>query len=391
VPLSMLTRSLISPRAALDRSAINRPTLSLVSNSPATLHPSRGFKYRLRPHDDLIPMTTPVSGFIVCQRKGEINLPEPVFGGNTPTLAANETLSSLALRFNVSIDALLQANPHLLGNRRVSSGFMVVVPLPEPPACPDGTLEVVRPGDTLFVIAERCGVSIESIVRANPQVRDPNNVYVGQMVCVPLPPPPPPSPEPVEPPPPPSPPASCEDGMVLRVPEDTTLEKLSDLCGSSVQAIRDANPQLDQAAEPVPGQCLCVPFPLPPQCSGGSLVALRAGESLATVAERLGVGLEVLLGANPQVKDMDFVGEGMLVCVPPAEPAHAQSEPHKSPDPPVVSPGTVLMTVRRGETIVSIAENLGVTVQQILALNPHLQEAVVVPGQGICVPPRRAD
>ncbi|MDP2859000.1 MAG: LysM peptidoglycan-binding domain-containing protein [Bacillota bacterium] len=315
-------------------------------------------------------------------------MPEPIYGGNPLTLAANETLSSLALRFNVGIDALLRANPHLLGNRKVSSGLMVVVPLPEPPACPDGTLEAVRPGDTLFVIAERCGVSVESIVRANPQVRDPNNVYVGQMVCVPLPPPPPspPPPEPVEPPEPPPPPASCKDGMVVRVPENTTLEKLSDLCGTSIQAIREANPQLSQAEEPVPGQCLCVPFPLPPQCSGSSLVALRAGESLPALAERLGIGLEVLLGANPQVKDMDFCGEGMLVCVPPAKQEKTEVEPGMSPDPPILSPGTVLMTVRRGQTIVSIAETLGVTVQKILALNPHLHEAIVVPGQGICVP-----
>jgi hypothetical protein len=170
------------------------------------------------------------------------------------------------------------------------------------------------------------------------------------------------------------------------VPEDTTLENLSDLCGTSIPAIREANPQMDKGAEIVPGQRLCVPFPLPPQCAGGSLVELRAGESLSAAAERLGIELEVLLGANPQVRDVDFVGEGMLLCVPPAGRELPGEGVDRAPEPPMLSPGTVLMTVGRGQTIKSIAESLGVTVQEILASNPQLQEALVVPGQGICVP-----
>jgi len=356
---------------------------------------------------------------------------------STVTLASHETLSSLALRFNVSIDALLRANPQLMGNRRITYAMPVVVPLPEPKTCPHGRLEAVQPGDTLFVIAERHGLPAEVLIRANPQVGNPNNVYVGQLLCVPF-----PVPSPCEggslvalgagetlqalagrygiclddllaanpqiknrdfagegmlvcvppPPPPPSPappPVCCKDGAVVRVPENTTLEQLAGICGSSALAIRESNPQLAESAEPVPGQYLCVPFPPAPQCPGGSLVALRAGESLADVAKRVGMSLEGLLDANPQVKDIEFVGEGMLVCIP-----VAGSDPLKLPDQtveePVPVPGATLIMVRRGETLLSIAKSLGVSIQQVLALNPHLREAIVVPGQGICVPAEQA-
>ena len=47
-----------------------------------------------------------------------------------------------------------------------------------------GPAHLVQPGHTLFAIARRWGVSVESIVQAN-QIADPNSLLVGQLLCIP--------------------------------------------------------------------------------------------------------------------------------------------------------------------------------------------------------------
>ncbi|WP_258360193.1 LysM peptidoglycan-binding domain-containing protein [Moorella sulfitireducens] len=42
----------------------------------------------------------------------------------------------------------------------------------------------IRPGDTFFSIARRFGFTLEAILAANPGV-DPNNLQVGQVICLP--------------------------------------------------------------------------------------------------------------------------------------------------------------------------------------------------------------
>lgn len=58
--------------------------------------------------------------------------------------------------------------------------------LPRPPRCENGFLYTVRRGDTMFRIAVRFGVSLEELIDANPQVADPNRIFPGQVLCVPV-------------------------------------------------------------------------------------------------------------------------------------------------------------------------------------------------------------
>ena len=52
--------------------------------------------------------------------------------------------------------------------------------------CPSGTFAyTVRPGDTMFNIARRFGVSLDALIKANPQIPNPNQIRPGQIVCVP--------------------------------------------------------------------------------------------------------------------------------------------------------------------------------------------------------------
>ena len=56
--------------------------------------------------------------------------------------------------------------------------------LPHPPKCV-GVLYTVRPGDTLFGIAQQFQVTVNQILAANPQIKDPNIIFAGQVICIP--------------------------------------------------------------------------------------------------------------------------------------------------------------------------------------------------------------
>lgn len=54
-----------------------------------------------------------------------------------------------------------------------------------PPKKCDGQFYTVRASDTLFTIARRFGVTVEQILAANPQIVNPNIIFVGQVICIP--------------------------------------------------------------------------------------------------------------------------------------------------------------------------------------------------------------
>lgn len=65
-----------------------------------------------------------------------------------------------------------------------------------PTFCPPGFQGryTVVPGDTMFLIAQRFGVSLDALIAADPQIPNPNLIFPGDVLCVPgtAPPPPPP-------------------------------------------------------------------------------------------------------------------------------------------------------------------------------------------------------
>ncbi|HBV86264.1 LysM domain-containing protein [Desulfosporosinus sp.] len=55
--------------------------------------------------------------------------------------------------------------------------------------CPTGTCQglfyTVRAWDTLFLIARRFGVTVQQIRDVNPQINNPNLIFIGQVICIP--------------------------------------------------------------------------------------------------------------------------------------------------------------------------------------------------------------
>jgi LysM repeat protein len=133
------------------------------------------------------------------------------------TVQWGDTLSGIAAYCGTTVYAIRAANPGL--GWWVYAGQVIYIPsgtTPPPSYPPPGyATYVVQPGDTLGNIAARAGTTVYAIMSVNPQITNPNIIYVGQVINMPAgvyPPPPPSYPPPPNYPPPaqptPTPPPS---------------------------------------------------------------------------------------------------------------------------------------------------------------------------------------
>lgn len=124
--------------------------------------------------------------------------------------------------------------------------------LPPPPACPGGVIVTVRPGDTLWLLAQRYGTTVSAITAANPQITDPNRLQVGQKICIPRAGAPPPPVQPGE--------------RTYVVQPGDTLWNIARRFGVSLDQLIAANPQISDPNRLQPGQVIRIPeaAPAPP-------------------------------------------------------------------------------------------------------------------------------
>lgn len=57
--------------------------------------------------------------------------------------------------------------------------------VPKPPRHCSGQFYTVRPSDTLTRIAKRFGVTVQDILAANPQITNPEIIFINQVICIP--------------------------------------------------------------------------------------------------------------------------------------------------------------------------------------------------------------
>jgi LysM repeat protein len=108
----------------------------------------------------------------------------PCPGGNFYTIRSGDTLFAIARMFNVTVAAIIEANPGI-DPMSLRVGQMICIPVPAPGTCPSGTSEyTVQAGDTFFTIARRFNITVDALMRANPGV-NPDALLIGQRLCIP--------------------------------------------------------------------------------------------------------------------------------------------------------------------------------------------------------------
>lgn len=170
--------------------------------------------------------------------------------------------------------------------------------------------------------------------------------------------------------------ASC--GTSVTVASGDTLRKIADRCGTTISAIRRANPEIGLGNLIYPGQVLQLPGAILGTDGDFFIYIIARGDTLRSLANRFGTTVDALLAANKNITNPNVIYEGQHLTV------YVTTPPPNNPPPPPAG-GTYYAV--KGDTLRKIAAKFGTTVDAILKLNPQITNPnVIYVGQAIKVP-----
>jgi len=171
--------------------------------------------------------------------------------------------------------------------------------------------------------------------------------------------------------------AGC--GSSVTVAKGDTLYKIADRCGTTVSALRRANPELGSGSLIYPGQILQLPGTILGTDGGYFIYIVARGDTLKGLATRFGTTVDALLAGNLDIKNANVIYEGQHVKV------YAGTPP---PPPPAPLPSTgQTYSVQKGDTLRKIATKFNTSVDAILELNNIANPNLIYVGQAITLPP----
>src|SRR5215207_5321662 len=170
--------------------------------------------------------------------------------------------------------------------------------------------------------------------------------------------------------------ASCGTGVT--VVSGDTLRKIADRSGTTVSALRLANPEIGSGNLIYPGQTLLLPGAILGTDGGYLIYIVARGDTLKSLAARFGSTVDSILASNPNITNANVIYEGQRLTI------FVTAPPPTNPPPP---PSGQTYYVVRGDTLRTIAAKFSTTVDAILRINPQItNQNLIYVGQAITIP-----
>ena len=277
-------------------------------------------------------------------------------GGNTVndtyTVQKGDSLWSIAKRFNVGVDEIKSANN--LTSNLISVGQKLVIPGAAPSDQTNVTY-VVQKGDSLWSIANANNTTVDEIANLNDL--DTNTIYVGQILQIPN------SGDLQENP-------SSTSDTVYVVKSGDTLYSIALRYDTTPNAIINKN-NLTSSVLTI-GQQLIIPAD--PESTGedemttNNTYVVQNGDSLYSISRMYGVSVDDIKNANNLTSNILTIGQVLTI------PTNATN-----------SNTSNLYVVQKGDSLWSIANRFGVSINQIRMIN-NLNSDILNIGQTLIIP-----
>lgn len=248
-------------------------------------------------------------------------------------------------------------------------------------SCGPGTTPyTIQHGDTFFLIARKENISVDALIKANPGV-DPDRLFVGQIICIPK--SSPPGPGPTHPCPTlriGSRGRAVTDLQIRLRNAGFSPGTIDGIFGSRTQSAVIA---FQRSENLVPDGIVgvntwtalgvnCGVTP-PPGCPSGTFPhTVKAGDTYWTLAQRYNTTVDAIMKANPTV-DPSKLQIGQTICIPSSSTGSCPA-------------GSFSYTIKSGDTIWNLAQRYNTTVEAIMKLNPTINPNNLQIGQVICIP-----
>lgn len=223
--------------------------------------------------------------------------------GGSVTVASGDTLRKIANRCGTTVNALKLAN-NLKDANVISVGQVLVMPGALIKGSGGVDIYIVNHRDTLRQIARTFNTTLENLLKLNPAITNANLIYAGQRLNVPAPGSTTPTPPPTTPPPTPTPPPAS--GQTYTVVRGDTMRKIAARLGITLDALTKANPQIANINRIFVGQKLNIP-------DGISVYVVVRGDTLRRIASRFGTSVDALLKLNPDIKNANIIHVGQVI------------------------------------------------------------------------------
>ena len=193
------------------------------------------------------------------------------------TVTKGQSLYSISSMYNVPIADIVKMNPG--SDERIKVGQTLKIP--QSNADNQVVFHTIQPGETLYKLSVKHGVSVERICRANPGLSA-KNFRIGQVIAIP--------------------PKGKNDDVSAEVKQPVQTEQATPV----------------QKSEP-----------LKPKCR--DMHKIQRKETVYSISRMYGITEEELLEANPEIKDKKLK-RGKFLCIPYTKETSAQTPEAKAKD-----------------------------------------------------------